>query len=79
MAQPPPTKPEVATIAMNAVAKLIVPGAKNNPRAQVKITSDDRRGLVSENRSKIIEIFLSGMAMDETVVVVIFLVSLLNA
>jgi hypothetical protein len=71
MTQAPPTRPEVARIEIKAFQKLILPGAKNIPRALVKITKDESLGLVNENRSKIIGIFFSGIATDETKRVVI--------
>jgi hypothetical protein len=69
--QAPATKPEVAPTERIALHKEISPGARNNPRAQVKITREERRGLVNENRSKITSIFLSEKTTDETKRVVI--------
>jgi hypothetical protein len=75
--QAPPTNPEVAATEMNAFQNPISPGARNIPKALVKITRDDKRGFVKEKRSAMRVIFLSGIAIDETKRVVIFLNSLL--
>jgi hypothetical protein len=37
---------------INAVRELTDFGARNNPKAQVKITKEDNLGLVSENKSE---------------------------
>jgi hypothetical protein len=49
--QAPPTRAQVEKIEMKAFRGDMSPGARNNPSAQVKITSMESLGLVKEMRS----------------------------
>ena len=77
MMQAPPTKPEVAMIDMTAVKRSIEPGARNKPKAQVKITNEDKRGFVREKTSRQAVALKTGMATEVTVLIVIIMLSTL--
>jgi hypothetical protein len=52
MTQAPPTSPDVARIEINPLRMEISPGARNIPRALVKITREESLGFVNENKSE---------------------------
>jgi hypothetical protein len=57
--QAPATKPDVPAIEIRVVRVETSPGARNKPRALVKITSAESLGFVSERKSKNTETFFS--------------------